>query len=118
MVEKTVKSKLRKNDHVSTKVINDDEEAAMNDVRWLWNSNSEVVWVDHESSKYAYNEVHCEKDYDGKVVDHESSMCMTGTLQDDKDVHEDKILKNDVRWLLPNDNELPNNNDVSNACTA
>ena len=44
-------------------------------------------------------------------------MCMTDAWQYDKDVHEDEITINDVRWLWPNDNGMSINNDVMNAYT-
>ena len=80
-------------EHDGKVVLNDLKSIFLNDeVQCKENHDSIIEWVDHESNK-TNNEVHCEKDYDGKVVDHEPSMCMTDALRDDKDVHDDKILK-------------------------
>ena len=102
---KIVKSKLRKNgvqynrDH-----INEDEEAAVNDVKWLWHSDNDDVLND-QSNLCMNDTVKCEKEDDSKIVlnNFKSSVCMNDEMIYKKDYEREVVLMNHEFSVCVND---------------
>ena len=104
--------------HMSLKVVYEYEEAAMNDVKWLWpNDNGLSINIDVRNACTDFNndvtctcmnvnndktntsiniDVKCDKEYDSEVVLHDfkSNACMNNNMQYYKKHDRDVILTN------------------------